>query len=819
MLFWVEGSGVEIAESPLYPHTFYDGLYHPDAGYTVQSTPAMTTYRHYSTSSEATADYPALPAGYEYHAGEGRKSVLARTMNSRSDGLLRFYHEGGMFNQQIFATLLPYIGQTGAPPAGYFDGHGESYLFGPVDPPTNARKSYRRWSQAPGTVGGQSVYNGLLGSVMGESAIYEPDSTSLIVDGLSPYVLQPYAWNTVAIDINDVYPEDIRLAFQPFVDPWVYLYLDQLPLAFGREYPFPMDYYTWPYPFPAGDYWMRVSFEIYIYQWMPVYGPDGGTWPPEDPPEETIGESTYITRAHPDYLYRAYEVDPNVVVERETRMDAEAWSSVITPFAGQQPCVAQDVTGTPYVLYTDGTNIYRKNVITGEVGGGSASTLYGWGANGSGYVGDGTTTERHVPTAIELDSVTQVSAGYNHAVALKSDGTVWAWGVNAYGQLGDDSTTNRNAPVQVSGLTDVTAVSAGGFVPDGFSLALKSDGTVWAWGRNNQGQLGDGSTTDRHVPVQVSTITGITAIAAGGFHSLALKSDGTVWAWGDNYEGQLGDNTYTDRNAPVQVSTITGVASIGAGTWHSLAVKTDGTAWAWGHNLYGALGDGTTTGRKVPTAVSTITDVASMDGGQFYTLAVKTDGTAWAWGQNSNGQLGDNSTTNRSAPVQVSGLTSVASISAGYYLSLAAKTDGTVWAWSYNANGQLCDGTTNESTVPIQISQIDGGLWLSAGQAFGFAGKGVVMLGKRPFERWAPGYIFRVLTYWRVTGAGPNGVSYFMRYDASGAVMTAETALVSDIPEQAVSVDWQANGTLTALYSDGTNIHTLTSTDNGATWV
>lgn len=591
---------------------------------------------------------------------------------------------------------------------------------------------------------------------------------------------------------------DTKTVTSPYVIDW-----DNLEATYGPDYTLTVDAvhkYWWtltPSPVPTINATATETFSI--------VRPKPGTCP-------------YIARGKPDIYLLTYERGSNVWIERNTRIDSLEWSSVITPFAGQQPCVAQDATGTPYVLYTDGTNIYRKNVITGEVGGGTASTLYGWGANGSGYVGDGTTTERHVPTAIELDGVTQVSAGYNHTLALKSDGTVWAWGVNTYGQLGDDSTVNKDEPVQVSGLTDVTAISAGGFVPDGFSLALKSDGTVWAWGRNNQGQLGDGTTTDRHVPVQVSTITGITAIAAGGFHSLALKSDGTVWAWGDNYEGQLGDNTYTDRNAPVQVSTITDVASIGAGTWHSLAVKSDGTPWAWGNNLNGALGDGTTTGRKVPTAVSTVTDVASMDGGYLYSLAVKTDGTAWAWGKNNHGQIGDNSTTDRHVPVQVSGLSSVASISAGYYLSLAAKTDGTVWAWSYNANGQLCDGTTNESTVPIQITQIDGVLWVSAGQAFGFAGKGVVMLGKRPFERWSPGWAFRVLTYWRVTGAGPNGVSYFMRYDASGAVMTAETALVSDVPEQAVSVDWQANGTLTALYSDGTNIHTLTSTDNGATW-
>ena len=300
--------------------------------------------------------------------------------------------------------------------------------------------------------------------MMGEAAIYEPDTTNLIVDGLWPAPYQSYSWNSWVYDIDVVAPEDIRIGFQPWIDRWVEQMLDQLPIAFDRVYPsVPPGGYPWTYPFAAGDYWMRTNFEIYIYQWMPVYGPDDGVWPPVDPPEDTSGDTLYITRAHPDSLYRTYEDDPNVVVERSTRIDTPTWVSVVTPFAGYHPCLAQDVTGTPYVLYTDNTNVIRRNVITGA--------------------------------------------------------------------------------------------------------------------------------------------------------------------------------------------------------------------------------------------------------------------------------------------------------------------------------------TTNMAT------------------------------GKRPFERWSPGFAYRILTYWRITGAGPNGVTYYRRYDASGAAMdSSEQTLVSDIPEQAVSLDWQANGTLTALYSDGTDVLTLTSTDNGATW-
>lgn len=193
----------------------------------------------------------------------------------------------------------------------------------------------------------------------------------------------------------------------------------------------------------------------------------------------------------------------------------------------------------------------------------------------------------------------QVAAGDYHSLALKSDGTVWAWGYNVCGQLGDGTTTSKTTPVQVFGLTGITAIAGGGY----HSLALKSDGTVWAWGDNGYGQLGDGTITQRIAPVQVYGLTGITTIAAGNCHSLALKSNGTVWAWGWNGYGQLGDGTTTDKITPVQVSCLTGITTIAAGGISSLALKSDGTVWAWGDNYFGQLGDGTRTDRKIPVTV------------------------------------------------------------------------------------------------------------------------------------------------------------------------------------------------------------------------
>ena len=231
---------------------------------------------------------------------------------------------------------------------------------------------------------------------------------------------------------------------------------------------------------------------------------------------------------------------------------------------------------------------------------------------------------------------------------------------------GDGTTTDRYLPVQVIGLSGVTEIAAGGH----HSLALKSDGTVWAWGNNLSGQLGIGSTTDSPVPVQISEFSGVTAIIGGGFHSLALKSDGSVWAWGYNNYGELGDGTSTNRYTPVQVPGLTGIQSIAAGGHHSLAVKNDGTVWAWGNNGNGRLGDGTTIDRNSPVQVNGLTNVISIAAGGCHSLALKSDGTVWSWGYNNYGQLGDGTNTDRSSPVEVNGLigaTSIGSTSFGYH--------------------------------------------------------------------------------------------------------------------------------------------------------
>jgi alpha-tubulin suppressor-like RCC1 family protein len=336
------------------------------------------------------------------------------------------------------------------------------------------------------------------------------------------------------------------------------------------------------------------------------------------------------------------------------------------------------------------------------------STVLAWGDDFYGQLGDaGTNTDQAAPVAVaEALGIVAVSAGEAHSLALKSDGTVWAWGDDAFGQLGDgDVNTDKNSPVVVPGASGIVAISAGGY----HSLALKSDGTLLAWGQDDKGQLGDGGTnTNKFTPVAVSGASGIVAIAGGGKFSLALKSDGTVLAWGSDQEGQLGDGgTNTDKSTPVAVSGASGIVAIAAEDEFALALKSDGTVLAWGSDQEGQLGDGGTNSNKTtPVAVSGASGIVAIAAGAFHALALKQDGTLLAWGYDEQGQLGDGGTnTNKTTPVAVSGASGIVAIDAGGYFSLALKADTTMLAWGYDGDGQLGDGGTNTNqATPVAVA-------------------------------------------------------------------------------------------------------------------
>jgi len=204
-----------------------------------------------------------------------------------------------------------------------------------------------------------------------------------------------------------------------------------------------------------------------------------------------------------------------------------------------------------------------------------------------------------------------VDCSAQHTIALKIDGTLWGWGRNSnFGQLGLGDIIDRSSTSQVGALSDWASINSG----SSHTMATKTDNTLWTWGRANSGRLGDGQTTDdRSSPVQIGALTDWASVSGGGSHSLAVKTDGTLWAWGSNYQGKLGDGTVTDRNSPVQVGILTDWSSVEAGNGHTVALKTDGTMWAWGKNNIGYLAQGNTIFRSSPVQIGSLTDWASID--------------------------------------------------------------------------------------------------------------------------------------------------------------------------------------------------------------
>lgn len=341
---------------------------------------------------------------------------------------------------------------------------------------------------------------------------------------------------------------------------------------------------------------------------------------------------------------------------------------------------------------------------------GAGGTAYAWGPNKYGQLGNNSTTDSHVPVPVQLPpgvTATAVAAGGSHSLLLASDGSVYAWGYNSFGQLGNDSTTDSSVPVKVQlpdGVT-ATAISAG----NGHSLALASDGRVYAWGWNSNGQLGNAG-YNSHVPVQVKLPDGVTAtaIAAGKFHSLLVASDGSVYAWGYDNAGQLGNDSTTDSPVPVKVLLPVGVTATGVagGEYHSLALASDGSVYAWGYGCAGQLGDNSTAESHIPVKVLLPVGVRAIGiAAASQSLALISDGRVYAWGWNGYGQLGNNSTTDSSVPIPVqfpSGVTAMA-VAAGGSHSLALAADGSVYGWGSDTQGQLGDDSTIDGRhVPVR---------------------------------------------------------------------------------------------------------------------
>lgn len=343
-----------------------------------------------------------------------------------------------------------------------------------------------------------------------------------------------------------------------------------------------------------------------------------------------------------------------------------------------------------------------------------------WGLNNFGQLGDGTTINRIVeindsgnivipanPVINLLPNARIVKAGRDHTIAIKEDGTVWTWGRNNIGQLGltyrDESA--HSFPNKLNDLSGIIDVAGGWF----HSVALDNNGTVWTWGGNYKGQLGDGTNTAKSRPVQVKVIgtgflTGIVAVAAGSEHTIALDSAGRVWEWGE------------DQFYPKLVENLSDIVAIATGSWHSLALKNDGTVWAWGYNWSGQLGVGfeehpdyiNERGEYVKAIqVLYLNDITAIDCGSEHSLALKKDGTVWSWGNNDKGQLGiDIVKMNKYYPVQVQNISNVKIMSAGEYHNFVALEDKSIWAWGDNEKGQLCLNNFDNQPSPVFIEAI-----------------------------------------------------------------------------------------------------------------
>jgi alpha-tubulin suppressor-like RCC1 family protein len=520
----------------------------------------------------------------------------------------------------------------------------------------------------------------------------------------------------------------------------------------------------WTYDFP-----FRVQDNA-----SPIVGPDGtihenGTAINPDGTFKrwTLGGGRHAPALSPDGKI-LYTVREEGIGSYVTAVDSQADRATAVAAGGNQS-LALKQNGTVWTWGWGGTvhQVQGLGVITAIAAGELHSltlkqdgTVRAWGNNLDGQLGNGTNIDSDVPVPVSnLSTAIAIAAGGDHSLALKQDGTVWAWGDNSAGQLGNGTNTDSNIPVPVSNLSNVTRIAAGQF----HSMALKQDGTVWAWGYNYFGTLGNDTNTDSNIPVPVSNLSNVTAIAAGGSHSLALKQDGTVRAWGSNGSGTLGDGT--DRHfsyIPVPVSNLSNVTAIAAGGSHSLALKQDRTAWAWGNNLYGQLGNGTDIDySNVPVPVSNLSNVTAIAAGSIHSLALKQDSNVWTWGYDLD--------HDSNVPIRIRFLDGFWQYPIGRltYSSFAVGGDGTIYVgtWEPAMYAIKPDGTLKWRYHSPSVCAIEAPPAIDANGNVYFAHncEGLVALDANGRLRWTDD---RVGTGygWPTPTIGPDGTIYIERY-------------------------------------------------------
>lgn len=395
-----------------------------------------------------------------------------------------------------------------------------------------------------------------------------------------------------------------------------------------------------------------------------------------------------------DGVVTAVAVGSTVITAQSTAEPTETAQLNVTVTTGTQPV-------DPGVVVKTAGGQHHSVALLGD---GSVVT---WGANLLGQLGIGVQSyfSTHDPVEVSLSDVVDIAAGDAFTLALLADGTVWGWGSNAMGQLGASSTaTIEYTPIQIAGVSEAVSVSAAA----NSAFAVLDDGTVVGWGSNANGALGRGDflPASDATPTAVVGLTDVSSLSAGGTsgatHVLALRDDGTVWAWGGNMSGELGVEVVTPARATAGVVPgLSGVVQVAAGSGFSLALKSDGTVLGWGGANVGQLGAGTVGASTVDPVEADVVDVAFIAAGQQHAMAVHEDGAVSSWGANTFGQLGIGSDSGfRLDPQGVTGLGDVVGVSAGVQHSLAVDADGQVWAWGSNLSLQSGVEAGADSTSP-----------------------------------------------------------------------------------------------------------------------
>lgn len=333
-------------------------------------------------------------------------------------------------------------------------------------------------------------------------------------------------------------------------------------------------------------------------------------------------------------------------------------------------------------------------------------TLWSWGRNNNGQLGIGSSGSTIYNTPQQVGTQTnwsKISAGNSHCLAIKNDNTLWAWGRNNDGQVGVDSNASIfTSPQQIGTDNDWLMISAG----DEYSFAIKNNGTLWAWGNNTNGQLGDNSTEDRDTPVQVGTDNDWNWISAGTSHTLALKNDGTLWAWGSNSDFKFGVNTPANSLVPIQIGTDSNWKIVRAARDHSIGLKNGSSnLWVWGGNTSGQLADNTNASKDTPTEIISLGIIKTIAKGHQNTFFIKeSDNTLWASGGNSSGQLGNGDNNPKNFAVnEFSTSNNWLIVDSRVSHTAAIKSDGTLYTWGANLFGQLGDGSQSAKNKPVLI--------------------------------------------------------------------------------------------------------------------